>query len=1219
MVKHHKEEKKSLDLLDYHELSTYDPEPFFELIDLYFQQNGQISIRHHIDSFNQFIYETIRTIVLGSQSPNTEDEGVEHLISEKISENKKIRYTLTFKNIGIRPPTFDNDETLMYPHDALQKNLSYVAKYTATITQYQEIIDIETNLSDKRVIGKEDNVPIARIPIMVKSAFCNLIRNPNVNNPSYKNHCKYDPGGYFIINGNEKVVLSVEGMVQRKPLVFTKKDQNALIYYVEVLSRPANQNYGPIQNFRIRIKKDGSMVLAIPYINEVSIFTFMRALGLETDEEIVDAILDRETASIMKYQLMICMNNQVLPSKTREEAIEILMTRMKTNRQYNETDPQIKYQQQKNDLMFKLKTYILPHVVSGTGDPDIDLKHRAYYIGYMINKLLKCYLHDSKEVEENRGCDDRDAMTNKRVEPSGVLLGVLFEQFFRKLITDCGKIFKSKNVDDRKPPNIVPQIRPNAIEGGLRQALATGSFGGPTKKGLSQMLNRLNWLRTSSDMHRVITPTVDASSNKMTSPRHLHVTQYGSLCPLETPEGAKTGLSKNLTLVATITINMSSQINIIRKRLRERKIIARLDLIDKKTYHRHFKVFLNGNIEGITKDIISLHDSLRQARFIGEIMPFVSLVLNFKDRELHINTDNGRLIRPYLVVQNNRLLFKPEMIQDPRIKSWEHFIKSYPGVIEFVDTDEAEHNMMLALFPAYIERSRKIMNGEPITDQQQLNFINRNNRYDENIFVRYTHCEIHPCLILGSISSNIPFPDHNQSPRGIYYFSQGKQAMGIYISDFRFRTDISYIQYHPQLPIIAPRAAKYTGSQIFPSGENCMVAIMSYSGLNQEDSVIVNKTAIDMGFMRAQSLKKYMEKIEKNYASSQTAVFTKPDFNQVSGTKPPAKYNKLNARGFAEIETRIENEDIIIGLIKPKPQVSDGEKPYRDSSVEYKSLIPGAVDDVFVGSNADQYPMIRMRIRAERIPQIGDKFSSRHGQKGTMGWDPNAADLPFSERTGISPDIIINPNCMPKRMTIGQLIEGLYGKYCAIKCVFGEATPFVPVNITKINQGLIDAGYAPWGEEIMYNGMTGQKMKVPIFFTPTYYHRLKQMVGDKIHSRRTGAVQMLTQQPPEGRARNGGLRFGEMEKDTQVGHGTAQMLKERLVEMSDRYPCKICDICGLIARRVPGTDYHMCDGCKNTTKISTVIIPYAFKLLTQELQAMHVDTRIRTEKSLDNF
>lgn len=514
--------KKSVELED---ISTkYDPEPFFSLLDLFFERNKQVLVKHHIESFDQFIEEIIPSIL---------QEG-DNIISEKATENKIIRYRLTFDDLGIKPPSMDNEEELMYPLDAIQKNLSYSSKYTATVTQWQDIVDINTGTTETRIIGSaEKDVPIAKIPIMVGSKYCNLMRKPDL----ARKHCKYDAGGYFIVNGSEKVVLSVETIVHRKPLVFVKKDQNMLTYYVQVQSRPATQFVGNIQTFSVKIKKDNSIVLSIRQFKEISIFTLMRALGLETDEDIIDSILDVRKEKAMLNQLSISMNAPGTAAITREEAIEVLINNMRSTKTYSDTNPEIRAQQKKAYLMKILTQNILPHVTSGTNNPEIDMIYKAYYIGYCIHKLLKCYLKDAREVEEHRGCDDRDSMINKRIELTGVLLGMLFEQFFKKMLNDCNKIFKSKNVDDKKPPNIVPHIKPNPIEQGLRQALSTGAFGSQSRKGLSQMLNRMNHLHSASYMRRVITPTVDASTNKMTSPRHLHNTQYGSMCPLETPEG----------------------------------------------------------------------------------------------------------------------------------------------------------------------------------------------------------------------------------------------------------------------------------------------------------------------------------------------------------------------------------------------------------------------------------------------------------------------------------------------------------------------------------------------------------------------------------------------------------------------------------------------------------------------------------------------------------
>lgn len=515
-----KRNTKSIELEDVK--SDYDPEPYFSILDLFFERK-QVLVKHHVDSFNQLIDDIIPSVL----------QGGENIISEKASENKIVRYRLTFDDLGITPPMLENDEGYMFPLDAIQKNLSYSSKYTATVTQWQDIIDITSGKTETRIIGEpEKDVPIAKIPIMVGSKYCNLTLKPDLS----RKHCKYDAGGYFIVNGGEKVVMSVESLIHRKPLVFTKKDQNSLVYYVRVESRPATQYVGNAQIFTIRIKKDNSIVLNIPFFKEISIFTLMRALGLETDEDIVNSILDVRKEKAMMNQLSIALNTQNAAAMTREEAIESLMSSIRSTKSYSGTDEKIMYQQKRKHLMKILTQCILPHVTSGTSNPEIDMIHKGHYIGYMIHKLLNCYLRDQKETEDNRGCDDRDSLVNKRIELTGPLLGNLFEQFFKKMLNDCNKIFKSKNVDDKKPPNIVSHIKPNPIEQGLRQALSTGAFS-QTRKGLSQMLNRLNHLTSLSYMRRIITPTVDASTNKMIKPRQLHNSQYGATCPYETPEG----------------------------------------------------------------------------------------------------------------------------------------------------------------------------------------------------------------------------------------------------------------------------------------------------------------------------------------------------------------------------------------------------------------------------------------------------------------------------------------------------------------------------------------------------------------------------------------------------------------------------------------------------------------------------------------------------------
>lgn len=1498
--------KRSIETTD---VERYDEEPYFRLLDLYFESNEQILVQHHIDSFNQFIEEIIPSIINGK-----------NIIYSETTDTEIIKYYLLFSNYGIKPPSMNNDETLVYPLDAIQKHISYVSKYIVTVQQYREVVNISTGDTVTDLIAEEHNVPIAKIPIMVGSKYCNLKLRPE----GVGVHCRYDRGGQFIINGGEKAIRSVEEKGKCKPIVQIKKEQQNPIYIVRVDSHAPEQYVGNTQKFSIKIKKNGAIVVVVSRFKEVSVFTFMRALGIERDEDIVALIADSKYDQKIINQLSIAMNIPGVPAITSERAVDIMVNNMITSKIYSTSDPEIKKQQKRAHLEKIFSTEILPHITSGTDDPELEMLYKAYYIGYMVRKLLKCYIYGDSNISDLRGCDDRDSMINKHIEVSGTLLGSIFEQCFKKMINDCSKNFRSKSTNHKKPTNIIPHIKSNTIEQGLRQALATGQFGSgnSAKSGIAQSLQRSNYLGTLSQLRRVVIPSVDSSTSGLTSIRHLHASQYGSLCPLETPEGANTGLVKNLAMMAYITVNMNSQYYIVSKYLRD-KIIT-LDNLNKKKLHRYTKVFINHSWIGVVDNAFVLRDELRKKRSNGEIDKMVSIYVDYQNKEFHVNTNGGRLIRPYLTVTNNTLNFKPEMLDN--VKSWDEFLTKYPGVIEYLDKYE-EQNMMLAAYPTDIERSRRTMNNIHGKSQKEIDRINMVNRYDGNVFQRYTHCEIHPTMIFGVISSNIPFAANNQSVRCIFQYNQARHSMGIYSSDYRHRMDISNILYHSQIPLVEPRTAKYTGSNIFPTGENVIAAIASYTGYNQEDSQVQNNSAIEKGLFRAHTIKKHYEQIKKNQMSAETGKFMKPYSTRVDGMKKDVNYDKLNEQGYVEQETYIEKGDAYIGIVNPKIDIGDDGKEYYDSSETYKSLAPGAIDKVITGTNNDGYPIMNIRIRSERIPAIGDKYScyddkteiltnkgwikfseldtsfmvatltkdnrllyekpidimsykisdklyqvhtsdvdlavtmnhdmwvtmysdesrtwhkskarhiigtpvyyqkssryyaapdvntidinglqlitddwidlfsicyrysgrivdsldiltlspeifvklhklcdklgltyvsndycctiksdklleffrhqlnnshpfggwiyqlgrrqsaklfdlfygdtyilpdndtyrhihdqmqilaihagyqydisqeqhhlnvkcvrkathrgfissnpvnidhnsdstvdydgyvyccqvssgllcvrrngipvfcgnSRHGQKGTSGAQLHRADMPFTI-DGLQPDLIINPNCIPKRMTIGQLIECLLSKLCAVMGVFGDATSFIRTDIKEVNKKLVELGYSEWGADTMYNGFTGQEMEHKIFIGPTFYQRLKQMTVDKIHARSRGPTNALTRQPTDGRARAGGLRVGEMERDALIAHGMAQFLKEKMVDNSDIYTIRVCDLCGIIASKEPRTKYYVCKGCNNSTRVTKLVVPYCFKLLLQELKSINILGRIRTNNSIN--
>ena len=489
------------------------------------------------------------------------------------------------------------------------------------------------------------------------------------------------------------------------------------------------------------------------------------------------------------------------------------------------------------------------------------------------------------------------------------------------------------------------------------------------------------------------------------------------------------------------------------------------------------------------------------------------------------------------------------------------------------------------------------------------------NRYGDYRFVNYTHCDIHPWLMMGVVASSIPFSNHNYANRNIIFFSQAKQAIGVYLTSYKDRMDISQILYHPQVPIVTTEGMYINRTVDLPFGENCVVAIMSYQGYNQEDSVVINEAAIKRDLFNADTLKKYNSEIVKNPSTSQDDIFIKPDPNKVTGMKQ-GNYNKLNDNGYAPEETIIENQDIIIGKVSPIQPTGNNNKVYKDNSEQFKSNVEGVIDRVHTGVyNNDGYEMYNVRVRMEREPIIGDKFSNRHGQKGTLGILLPEKDMPFTEE-GIVPDLIMNPHSIPSRMTVAQLIESVASKVAANTGKFMDGTPFNNYDVTQLPEILEKLGYQPHGTETMYCGITGKKMKSEIFIGPTYYMRLKHMVLDKVHSRSIGPRQALTRQPLEGRSRDGGLKIGEMEKDAMVAHGVGQFLKERLNETSDITKVHVCDICGRFASKVFDKDYYYCEGCNNSTRISAVSMPYACKLLFQEITSVNILPRIRTKQSV---
>jgi DNA-directed RNA polymerase II subunit RPB2 len=481
---------------------------------------------------------------------------------------------------------------------------------------------------------------------------------------------------------------------------------------------------------------------------------------------------------------------------------------------------------------------------------------------------------------------------------------------------------------------------------------------------------------------------------------------------------------------------------------------------------------------------------------------------------------------------------------------------------------------------------------------------------------------------LGVCASIIPFPDHNQSPRNTYQSAMGKQAMGIYASNYQVRMDtMAHVLHYPQKPLCTTRAMEFLHFRELPSGVNCVVAIMIYTGYNQEDSLIMNQSAIDRGLFRSSYYRCYIDQEKATtvgtVGSLTSELFEKPTMDNTRGMKH-GEYNKLDDDGLVAPGTRVSGDDVLIGKTAPLDQTTGMPSRYtkRDCSTSMKANENGIVDNVLISTTKEGYRFTKVRIRNVRIPQVGDKFASRHGQKGTIGMTYRQEDMPFTVE-GIVPDIIVNPHAIPSRMTIAQLIECLLGKVVVFQGCEGDATPFTDVTVDDISTRLHAMGYQKHGNEALYQGHTGRPLNARVFIGPTFYQRLKHLVDDKVHSRARGPVAMLTRQPLEGRSRDGGLRMGEMERDCLITHGCANFIRDRFFVNSDQYRIHVCERCGMTAQsNLKKMTYEcrspMCVG--RPTQICQVEIPYAAKLLLQELQSMCIQTRIFTKniKTRDN-
>lgn len=1248
-------------------------EDCWTVISSFFEAKGLVS--QQLESFEEFIESSIQELVLEDKKLIL-DQPAQH-ITEADDVNR--RYEITFGDIFLSKPSqteADGTTSTLLPQEARLRNLTYSAPlYVEMKKMVKESIDDQDNTQqvqwyregdisrfrhgeledlapipasfdddDDEVVDEKHGVKyhesgaetqtifIGKVPIMLKSKFCTLYGLSE--DELYEiRECPYDMGGYFIINGSEKVLIAQERSAANIVNVFKKPAPSPISHVAEIRSA---LEYGNrlISSIQVKLTRGGASSLrnggvgrsiktTLPYIKaDIPIVIVFRALGVIEDGDILQHICYDENDWQMMEMLKPCIEEGFL-IQSQEVALDYIGRR--GNAVGIRRERRIQFAK---DI---LQREFLPHISQDNGYET----NKAFFLGYVVNRLLLCAL-------ERKEPDDRDHFGRKRLDLAGALLANLFRVLFRKLSRDIYR-YMQRCIERGEDFNIVSAVKSTTITSGLKYSLATGNWGEQKKAmssraGVSQVLNRYTYSSTLSHLRRTNTPI--GRDGKLAKPRQLHNTHWGLVCPAETPEGQACGLVKNLSLMAGISVGTSSEPI---SYLLEEWGLEPLSDYDPQEHKNATRVFLNGDWVGTHRDPSMLVDTMRQLRRSGTISPEVSLIRDIREREFQIFTDAGRVYRPLFIVDNDpdsptKGLLKltkeavtkvrdreiEEIAPDEefdeegnanepirRIYGWDSLITD--GMVEYLDAAE-EETTLIAMAPEDLY---------PMSEQDQRREVEMDPAKRIKTHIQshsFTHCEIHPSMILGVAASIIPFPDHNQSPRNTYQSAMGKQAMGVYLTNYNVRMDtMSNILYYPQKPLAKTQSMEFLKFRELPAGQNCIVAICCYSGYNQEDSVIMNQSSIDRGLFRSLFFRTYMDQERRNGISI-VEEFEKPMRANTLGFKV-GTYEKLDDDGLIAPGVRVSGDDIIIGKTVPIPPDTEelGQRTKyhtkRDASTPLRTAESGLVDQVMLTTNAEGLKFVKVRMRTTKVPQIGDKFASRHGQKGTIGMTYRHEDMPFTAE-GVVPDIIINPHCIPSRMTVAHLIECLLSKVAALRGYEGDATPFTDLTVDAVSKLLRENGYHSRGFEVMYNGHTGKKLMAQVYLGPTYYQRLRHMVDDKIHARARGPYQNLTRQPMEGRARDGGLRFGEMERDCMIAHGVSGFLKERLMECSDAFRVHVCGICGLmsVVANLKKNQFE-CKSCKNKTNIYQINLPYAAKLMFQELMSMNIAPRLYTQKS----
>jgi len=1160
------------------------------VFDTYFQDTANPLVRHHLDSYADFLNTKIPQFIQGTNPRRLilgDDRSIDVFIGGK--DGKEVRYL----------PPVDELGNADLPHACRLENRTYALEIRVDI-------DIDYTFGKEIETRRFENILLGRIPLMLKSSLCYL--SSMTSEQLYEaGECKFELGGYFIIGGAEKVLLTQERLgdnmfyaskrvaipleaPKSKTLVeketvsklegATKEDKYEFIGAIKSVSEDGTK--GPYSHFLVipsaNAKPDDAKeisnttdfsvystnrlaVITLPGFSQpVPLMSVFYALGLTNDQDIYDTVLcgiprdERTPYDEIMAELLLSHDVFTKQEMLKEEDQTIDPNLLFLRRQSRTRSA--------GGVYINLYSEMFPHCELREGESASSLyRRKAYLLGHMLRMAIDVAIGVKPKT-------DRDHFRFKRLIASGDLCFHEFRRIYKevskRMLTELDtrvhyeqQAYAGKKLIELvQDENISYYWRSFNFLNDIEKSFK-GKWAGKYD-GVAQELSRYAYVGTVAHLRRV---NVDMDKGtKIVESRRIHASSWGMMCPSDNPDGGGIGLTKSMTLLCAVSTASSSKtiLDIIKTFAKFKPI----SVINPSTWLPHWtKVFINSDLVGaLESNTEDFHSELISKRRSQDLDKYVSLCWSRIDNEYIISTDAGRASRPIY-----REGVKADMVK--RSSKWDLIVKKY---MDYVDAQETE-SLRIQMEP----------------------------------FSPDNPSEIHGLALLSASSSILPHSDHNPATRNAFSCQQMKQACSWYNSAFnkRFDTISTWLNY-AQRPISQTWTANTVLGKAgcLPYGENPIVALMIYSGYNQEDSILLNDASLRRGMFNTTYFHSYDIPEATIDAMAQTHTefgnpATDPKFRETVVRKEGYNYDLLDGDGIIRVGSEVDDKTILVGILHPVANASGQVTNYRDVSSAPKRGQTGIIDSVYRYVTRDGWHAVKIRIAERRVPVLGDKFSARHGQKGTVGMRVLEEDMPFTS-TGLRPDMIVNPHAFPSRMTIGQFLETMSTKVGVNVGSLVDGTPFSTQNrVEEVKELLLKAGYHSYAHENMYNGQTGEMFQAEVFMGPTYYLRLKHMVEDKINYRSTGPKKLLTHQPAEGRANDGGLRIGEMERDGLITHGVSKFLNESLMERSDKADLLFQPETGLL-------------DANEESESKIVSMPYALGLVLHELEAMHISVKL---------